>query len=409
MNFDSRYPNRKKPIEEPPQLGFDSKESEPTTLRSMSAGGDEQYPGGEKAGEENLPRSGYRIIESERESPPVHFVDELPPPIFASTGVDIKKVEEAPPAPPPAAGKSLAESIRSFTNNPAKVYTTASVTLGVLVGIIIATFLWHPDKPVGPYDLGTSTASGAGLTGHLFARWEKKLEYRLTIEPADPGLQAGFSLAAGHSPRPLSVVIHLLDDRGFVLCNKEILLRYDAQHAIASAAPSTADQEAARVRNQDLFLNQIGPDGNIAAIYAQGDISCSMQDYGKTFSWSMTSNFPSVAEQKDLLKRYTVQQANAVRAAAMDHSVHPKKPLEPAVSLLPFSIEGDDAIVEFDGYRGKIETEAGKTFFFDKTSGAGSDPRWQDYPVSIHYRCDRASNCVIKHSGILVLHAVMKR
>jgi hypothetical protein len=410
MNDDSRYPNRPRPIGESPSFDFEGNESKPVTLHSISGGTDQQYPGSEKADEENLPHNSYKVIEPGQESPPVEFVAELPPPVFAGTGVDIKNADETPPAPEPPAAKPLTESIRNFIKNPTKIYITASVALGVLLGIFIATFLWHADKPMGPYDLGTSAAKGTGLQGHLFTRWEKKLEYRLTIEPADADLQAGFSLAVAHSPRPLSIAIHLQDDRGFVLCNKEILLRFDANNAIGQAVSFSAEQEAAREKNQDLFLNQIGPDGTIAAIYAQGDMQdCSMRDYGKTFTWSITPDFPSIAEQKDLLNRSTQQLANAARQAGAGHVIRQKKTPDAVVNLLPFSVEGDDAIVEFDGYRGKIVTEAGKTFFFDKTSGAGSDSRWQDYPVSIHYRCDRASNCVIKHEGILMLHAVMKR
>ena len=411
MNDDSRFPNRKRPIEEPPRFDFEGNESEPVTLRGISAGEDQQKPGGEKADEDNLPHNSYKVIEPERESPPVKFVvEELPPPEFASTGVDTKEVAEAPPAPQPSAFKPLTESIRNFAKDSTKVYITASVALGILLGIVLATFLWHSEKPVGPYDLGTSVAKGTGLQGHLFTRWEKKLEYRLTIEPADADVRAEFSLQVAHSQRPLSVAIHLLDDRGFVLCNKEILLRFDPSSVIAPSGSFSAAQEIEREKGQDLFLNQVGPDGMIASIYAQGDIpGCSIQDYGKTFTWSITPNFPSIAEQKDLLKIATLKQANAARQADVDHAAHPKKSPEPVVNLLPFSVEGDDAVVEFDGYRGKIETQAGKTFFFDKTSGAGSDSRWQDYPVSVHYRCDRASNCVIKHGGILILHAVMKR
>ena len=92
--------------------------------------------------------------------------------------------------------------------------------------------------PNGRYDLGSVTSSAAGLKGHLFIEWDKKLNYRLTIEPGDPDRQAAFALAVAHSPRPLSVEIHMQDSEGFALCSKEILLKYDARNALELAPPN---------------------------------------------------------------------------------------------------------------------------------------------------------------------------
>jgi hypothetical protein len=72
-------------------------------------------------------------------------------------------------------------------------------------------------------------------------------------------------------------------------------------------------------------------------------------------------------------------------------------------------MEGDDSIVEFDATRGVIETRGGKTFYFDKTGGQGADPKWQDYPVSIHYRCDRAASCILTQARLGALRARTNR
>ena len=96
-------------------------------------------------------------------------------------------------------------------------------------------------------------------------------------------------------------------------------------------------------------------------------------------------NFPSLAEQDALLKRKKELQELATRPAPVVH----QKAFP--VKLLAFATEGDDAIVKLDLYHGVIETPGRKTFFFDKTNQAAADARWQDYPVSIHYRCDRTS------------------
>jgi hypothetical protein len=76
---------------------------------------------------------------------------------------------------------------------------------------------------------------------------------------------------------------------------------------------------------------------------------------------------------------------------------------------LPFSIEGDDAIVDWDASRGIIETREGKTFYFDKTSGEIVNPRWQDYPVGIHYRCDQTSTCILSNAGAGALRVRLGR
>jgi hypothetical protein len=82
---------------------------------------------------------------------------------------------------------------------------------------------------------------------------------------------------------------------------------------------------------------------------------------------------------------------------------------KPTLKLLPFALEGDDAIVELDASRGFIETSGRKIFFFDKTGGQGADPKWQEYPVSIHYKCDRISNCTLTHAGLGALRAKLKK
>jgi hypothetical protein len=73
------------------------------------------------------------------------------------------------------------------------------------------------------------------------------------------------------------------------------------------------------------------------------------------------------------------------------------------------TIEGDDAIVEYDASRGVIETSAGKIFLFDKSSADGNDSRWQDYPVSVHYKCDQNSSCTLKHAGIDALRVRLRK
>jgi hypothetical protein len=256
----------------------------------------------------------------------------------------------------------------------------------------------------------------------------------LTLEPSDPDRRAGFALAVAHSPRPLSIEIHLQDSQGFVLCSREILLKYDAGAALAPAASSPepqagkadaatvagaplshgmedllAAQEAERELGKEVFKNQIGPDGQIAGIEAQGELPCPGKAYGSAYSWSFTPNFPPVAEQDEMLKRQKEALTPEETPAAEAPAVHRKPVRIPAPKLVPFSIEGDDVIVDYDASHGVIETRAGKTFFFDRTSGDIANPRWQDFPLDVHYRCDQTSTCVLMTSGAGALRVRLHR
>jgi hypothetical protein len=436
MEVDPKFPNREIPAGDQPGLG--QKDAEPDLKKPCddSAKAGLQDPSDKKKEEKQLPLNTYKIIESEPASPPEKpAVVEEPTPIDASAETKEKKDTSTPPIPRPPFFAPWIERIRKFAQEPTKVYATAGVCLGVLAGVVIATILWHSENPEGPYDLGSSTFSAVGLRGHLYTKWDKKLQYRLTIEPAEQEQQEGFALAVASSPRPLSIAIHLQDDKGFVLCSKEILLKFDARNAAALAAP-TADsqtiktevgtilneqleqgidlarleaQEPARELGKDIFQNQIGQDGQIAAIYAQGEIPCPAKAYKNTFSWSFSSDFPSLAEQTELLKRKEEAKANAARQAAAQLAAPKKRTPKPAIKLSPFSLEGDDAIVELDASRGFIETSGRKIFIFDKKGGQGADPKWQEYPVSIHYTCDRISNCTLTHSGLGALRVKLKK
>ena len=107
-----------------------------------------------------------------------------------------------------------------------------------------------------------------------------------------------------------------------------------------------------------------------------------------------------------MLKRQEELQANAARSAPQAPAA--RKNIVP-VTILPFSIEGDDLIDDFDASGGVIETRGRKTFFLDRASAEASDSRWQDYPVSIHYKCDQNTNCTLTHSGLRALRARLKR
>jgi hypothetical protein len=319
--------------------------------------------------------------------------------------------------------------------SPARKIILAGVGLGILFGCVVAGVSWRFSAPTGPSDLGEAASTGYGLKGHLYTKWDKKLEYRLTIEPNDPSQQAGFAFAVAHPPRPLSIEIHLQDTQGFVLCSRDILLKYDGASAPAAAAPNpdapagkadTADsaanpptqgmkdlsaaQEAEREAGKEVFKSELGPNGQVASLSAQGEIPCTEQAFADTSKWSLTPNFPSLAEQ-DELRRPRAAQASADEASSDASPVRARKkaPVVAAPKIVAFSIEGDDEIVDFDAYRGVIETRNGKTFYFDRTTGDTANPRWLDFPVNVHYRCDQTATCVLTRTGVGTLHAKLKR
>jgi hypothetical protein len=294
--------------------------------------------------------------------------------------------------------------MRRFADNPTKFYVTIGAGLGVLFVVIFAAVNLRPGSPEGRYDMGPVTSSATGLKGHLYINWEKTLHYRLTFETSDSDQQAGFALAAANPPRPLSIEIQLQDSKGFVLCSREIVSSYDNKPPAASDSAQLKNQELKREQGKDIFQNQTAAKGQVAALNAQGEIPCSAKAYENTAQWSFTSNFPSLAEQEEALKR-----PQEMRAIAAQRAAAKKAAAKGAEKLLPFSIEGDDAIVELDVNRGVIETSGRKTFFFDKTSMGSADPVWRDYPVNIHFRCDQSSNCTLMHAGTGALRVRLKK
>lgn len=365
--------------------------------------------------DKHLPVNTYKIIE-----PPPEDLDNRisAAGLYIYPDVNVEAEAQKPvrksPSPQPPSHESLTERLRRFTENTTRFYTTIGVGLGVVLGVTIAVFLLT-GTPEGRNDMGPVISDATGLKGHLYIKWEKTLKYRLIFETIYPEEQAGFALAVSNPLYPLTFEIHLQDAQGLNLCSREIVLKYDARSAAATDAnflkmPASRDfaqldaAEQEREQDKDIFHNQIAADGQVAAINAQGEIPCSAKAYEKTTQWSFTTNFPSLSEQDEWLKRQQEMRANADQGSAAH-----KKAAKPAVKLVPFSIEGDDAIVEFDVKRGVIETSSRNTFYFDKTSTGSANPVWQEYPVNIHFRCSRSLDCTLMHAGAGALRAKLRR
>ena len=223
MDENLRFPNRKKKNwDEEPSLGDKLPDAELEEFNSES--GDL----------EPLPMSNYRIVASASEdsdsepAEPEHLgyasisADaDLPIPIDLSAAAEEQLPAAKPPVPPPSSHGFLVERIRKLAKNSTMFYVAAGVSLGVLLGAVIAVASYFMRVPNGRYDMGPVTSTATGLEGHLFIKWDKKLEYRLAVTPSDSDQQARFALAVANSPRPLSIGINLQDSQGFVLCSKE--------------------------------------------------------------------------------------------------------------------------------------------------------------------------------------------
>jgi hypothetical protein len=284
-----------------------------------------------------------------------------------------------------------------------------------------ATNAWRQSNPPGPYDLGPAASSAQGLKGHLFTEWNNKVAYRLSIEPDEQDRQASFAHAVSDPPRPVSFDIQIKDPLGFVLCGTSVVLKGDPDKAAPAAVsgqrpaaqgnPARSEsQELERERGKDLFKNEMGPDGQIKAISAQGEITCSRKAYENAASWSFSANFPTLSEQAEWLQGKPLTQANAARPSEEAAADRKKAKRQIMASPLHFSVEGYDVVSWADASGGVLGTEGGKTFVIDKAASQGSAGAWQVYPANIHYRCDQNAVCLLTRAdSTAVLHARLKK
>jgi hypothetical protein len=346
---------------------------------------------------------------------------------------------------PGAVEQALIEEPPKPVADRAVVYGLIAAALGILAGVAFAVFaLRSPDRN-GPFDLGLVISDADGLKGHLILNWGEKLGYRLVVEPNDPGRRAEFSLAVSSPPRPLSLDLQLKGPAGSVLCTKTIVLKYDPKHAAALAGSDRGPQavnakavnavfdkkaqaidiarleglELQREHGQDMFQNDIGQDGQIESVSAEGEIPCSKHAYDRTASWSFSPNFPTLDEQAELLKRQAnlhpdanaapTELSAADKAARAASAARKKAKKKVPDNLASFAIEGDDELVGYDPSKGLIETSTRKTFVIDKTSGAFNAAAWEDVPANIHYKCDLKDACTLSRRGATVLYARLMR
>jgi hypothetical protein len=145
-----------------------------------------------------------------------------------------------------------------------------------------------------------------------------------------------------------------------------------------------------------MFQNEIGPDGQVAAMNAQGNLPCPAPLYKRFDHWDFATDFPTLAEQSELLKRKADVAARPAQAA-----LHPgaRENFTRSKKVLPSPIEGDAVITAAVPARGILETSAGMVFRIDSARPQGHATGWQIFPAAIHYRCEKNAKCVITRSN----------
>jgi hypothetical protein len=72
---------------------------------------------------------------------------------------------------------------------------------------------------------------------------------------------------------------------------------------------------------------------------------------------------------------------------------------------IPFVMEGDATVADFDSSSGMIQTDVGKTFLIGIPADVKIAGPWQDYHRNVHYRCDQSGNCTISGAGVVIPNA----
>lgn len=285
---------------------------------------------------------------------------------------------------------------------------------GILAAIIFTVLMLNkPTSTARPFqDLGPGVSNIDGLKGHLVTRWQKGVEYQLKFEPLFAIYAPGFSYTVGHPPGPLWIDLRLLDSTGYALCGKQIvfqpgpgrtnvdfaLLRKPAVRkltvSVASPSASASGQQAPMQlgRKPDQFHNDLGNDGQIASVYAQGMLPCSEAQYKKFSYWDFSTNFPSLSRQDALMKAPAIARARAAEAAR--EAQKRREARSPH-----YFVEGDTSVRGYDPATDTLETGSGQKFIVVKKPELSTANAWAQSNAQIHYKCDTLSNCMLTRAG----------
>lgn len=261
-------------------------------------------------------------------------------------------------------------------------------------------------------DLGQGVITASGIRGHLVTKWEnKQTRYMLKIEPIDPRQDVEFAAVTGTAQSPMSITVRVLDATGFALCGKEILLPFDPSKAAAasaksgarkSAAPDSATlaqaamQEQAREKGHDMFRNVYNQDGKVEALWAEGLLPCSPDQYDRSDYWDMTTTMPTIAQQDQITgKAKTTGKAES----SDDRRSTPRKKTFKPLTTSAFYVEGDEYASAFEPNRGILWAGPGHHFTLLRKPDQSTVAAWADDGALIHFKCDQHAGCWLNRAG----------
>lgn len=386
------------------------------------------------------PVSRYEVVESKPAASDQRFIaSELDAPTEDAVAAPAKTGTQAGVARQTKTEKSGANAAKGT-----KLVIFAGVGFGLLGGLALAVMFTRPAPQDGSTDMGAVTSTATGLKGQLMTNWGDRLNYKLTMQPSDPSYQAGFTNAVNNPAHPLQVDLQLKNASGSVLCDSPILLKYDPMKTSASTSADAetaptgkgkkideisvdqaqvaqalnnarlVGQELDREHGKDIFQSNVGQDGRVTSISAQGTLPCSRKQYEHAASWSFTSNFPVVVQ---------LAKGNSADSIDDDDLADPNVDSQPstyqqrmiaarrkiAMPVSHFSVEEDDEAVNFVASNGTLETQSGKQLQMEKRDQVALALKGVDLPVRIHYRCDQFGACAVAGLGSGIQRAWLER
>ncbi len=337
-------------------------------------------PGGDSAGSDNhIPVSTFEVVpygERTNEQELYSFREAMEPPLVEPEAKQQQQQQhhhhhqQAKPAP------------------PAKLL--AAIGISILAAVIAYTlYSFIGMKPNVSYlDLGSRRFDPAGLSGRLITRWSTSGSYQLYLDPIGPNNAANFAAVAADPPRQISFTIRLLDAKGLVACQKQILFPAPVPltQDDSNAAPPQAPNQSA---TGDTRENMTGENGQISEIDIRGPLPCPEKAFANFKTWDFTADFPTAAEEDEWHRQ---EKTANVRNHSGSAAVRVR------TERLSGPIEGDDVIVGDNPSHGTVETSGGRVFFL----GAGErnlTAEWQVFPAAIHFRCDKNGFCLLTRAS----------
>ncbi len=185
--------------------------------------------------------------------------------------------------------------------------------IGALV-VFGGMMLLKPKAPTLYTDLGSQRYDPAGLGGRLIAQWTGNAAYKFTIDPLDQSQIAGFRAVVANPPHAITFNLHLKDDTGRIVCQKDIVVAAQPQDgAAADPAQALASRTTA---TGDTMQNVPGDGGQIGETVFSGALPCALEAYRSIVAWDFTTDFPPLADQSTWLKH-----EDAVSPAAQESKI----------------------------------------------------------------------------------------